>query len=563
MADDYKRDIATSFRLASTPRDIQSAFLQRDKAANTRPGLPFLQRRAGVNVTHETALTYSAFWAGVRVIAETMGTLPCGYFEVNDGTRVKLRDDPIARLLRRPNPEMTAMTLKEIVTAHCCSWGNGYLEIERDRRGTPIALWPLLPDRTRPWRDANGVLWYLYQMDGEDWPIPAKDVVHIKGLGFDGLVGYDVVSFHAMTLGVGIAAQEYTGGFFGNGAHISGALVHPEELGEKARENIRRDMERVYGGPGNAFKLLILEEGLEYKSLSVAPVAAQLIEQRKFNVTDTTRVLRLQPHKIGDMEKATFSNIEHQNIEFKQDTMTPWAVKWESELEVKLIPENLRDSREIRFNMNALARGDQKSRYEAYKIGREWGWLNANGILELEDMDPIPGAAGEMYIVPLNFQRADLLAAQTPEDDSATEPVEPQQEANNAIAPFRVIALDCAERVYKREQNIIAKAWERASGDSTSFHQLLSNQLEGQESYCADMMRGIVLSATSQFFGEDATDELADELTLKLAEMYRQRQWCRWSDAFVAGQQPDMRDRGIDLLNLIVEMLIDRRSADA
>ena len=371
---------------------------------------PFVRRtRAGVVVTPDIALTYAAIWACTRIISETLATVPWFVLKrVSPDVRERQDNNPVELLLnRKSNRETTAFDFKQTIFAHVLLWGNGYAEIDRSRSGVPRALWLMAPDRVRPGRLDDGSLAYeVQQSNGDNVILPASRVLHFRGLGFDGVEGYSVVEVGAQSMGLGMAMERYGSEFFGNGAHPGGVLEHPNQLDDETHERMRKSLLETTGA-GNWLSPLILEDGIKWQSIGLKPSDAQVIESRKFQITEVARWFRIQPHKLADLERATIANIEQQNIEFVTDTIMPWAVRFEQEVDTKLLGEPKVFSR---FKLDGLLRGDIKSRNEAHKIGREWGWLSANDIRTREDMNPIPAdQGGDVYLVPMNMQSSERL----------------------------------------------------------------------------------------------------------------------------------------------------------
>lgn len=428
---------------------------------------------AGVQVNHDIALTNTAIWAAFKVISETIGSLSVKVYKPEGDKKLQLESN-ISRLLSvAPNDEMTAQAFYEALTAHCMGWGNAYAEIERDRSGRPVALWPMLPDRTTPKR-ADGIgLYYEYKLkSGQAVNIRASDVLHIHGFGWDGTTGYDTIAYMTDPIGRALATDEHAGAFFKNGAQPIGALATKEKLSPAAIQNIKESFGNSHGSVKNFFKEVILTEGVEWKSFSISPENSQLLETRKFTIGDIARIWRIPPHMLGDLEKATFSNIEHQGIEFAKYTILPWAIRWEQELNRKVLPAG----QYCKFNMASLMRGDMQNRYNAYKIGREWGWLSADDIRALEDMDPIGGIAGAAYIVPLNYQLASDLdkpkeapapkpappaddAEEDPEDDAADD--SKGEAAGGMPENFAPLIEDLIEKAATRIYNALSNKWPR------------------------------------------------------------------------------------------------------
>jgi HK97 family phage portal protein len=361
---------------------------------------------AGVVVNEFTALNYSAVWAAVQAIAPKVAQAPLIlYKRLPNGGKERFTQSNLYRILRDEwNPEMTSMVARETLTAHMLTWGNGYAEIERDQAGRAMALWPLLPNQVEPFRDQAKRLMYRVSAPGEpDAIIPAGDMLHVPGLGFDGLVGYSVVRMARDSFALGMAAQRFGATFFGNGATFGGALTHPGELGQEGRDNLRASIESEHKGASRAHRFLILEEGMKYEKFGVDPNDAQFLETRQFEITEVARWFDLPPHKLRDLSRATFSNIEQQAIEFVVDTLMKWFIRWEQEINRKLISKLERNIQFVEHLVDGMLRGDIGTRYSAYATGRQWGWLSANDVRDKENMNPLPGEDGNIYLVPSNM----------------------------------------------------------------------------------------------------------------------------------------------------------------
>lgn len=364
-------------------------------------------RGAGMAVNVDSALAHATVWACVRIISETIATL--GWHITRDlpnGERDRVTGTPLDWLLNvQPNPEMTSFTWRELVLVHALMSGNHYSEIQRDAMGRPIWLWPLDPERCWPDRDSTGALIYrYYRQQGGIETLPARNVLHIHGLGWDGLSGYSVISVASRSLGSGIALDEHGANFFRNGAHLGLIFEHPKALSQTAWDRLQASIaERT--GPGNSFKTLIAEEGMKPAKFQMSMIDAQFLESRKFQVSEICRWFRVPPHKVADLERATFSNIEHQAIEFVQDTILPWCKRLEQEVDLKLFGVARQGNVHTRLNVDTLLRGDIKSRFEAYGQARQWGWLSVNDIRRLENSNGI-GEDGDIYLQPSNMVEA-------------------------------------------------------------------------------------------------------------------------------------------------------------
>ena len=372
-------------------------------------GLGGVASSAGVMVTATTALQSAAVFACVRLLAESVASLPLMmYRRRKDGGKERAESHPVWKLLhQQPNPELTSFEMIEALMGHLCLYGNAYAEIEW-RNGFPVALWPLRPDATTVQR-VNGALVYdtqILDVDGnyQMFRLPAYRMLHVRAFG-NGYVGYSPIRYHAATIGLELAAREYGARFFGNGARPGVVLTHPGLLDDEAAERIKSSWINMHEGLSNAHRVAVLEEGVKLDTLGVPPEEAQFLQTRRFQVSDIARIYRIPPHLIGDLERATFGNIEQQSIEFVMYTLLPWMRRWEAALGRDLLVGNERDEYLLEFLVEGLLRGDTASRYSAYAVGKQWGWLSTNDIRRFENMNPVAG--GDAYLVPLNMVPAD------------------------------------------------------------------------------------------------------------------------------------------------------------
>ena len=381
---------------------------------------------AGECVDEQKALTYSAVFACVRVIAETTSILPfIVYRRVEPRGKVRLTTHPAYRLLHdQASPEMTAMAFREAITGHVLTWGNGYAEIERDQAERPIALHLLTPDRVRPDRMGGRLVYYVRGVNGAERPaINPDDILHVAGLGYDGIVGYSPIRMSQESVGLGMAANRYGAGFFKNGSRPGGVLQHPGQIKSLERiDQLKRHWEDLHQGAGNSHKVAILEDGMTWQAMGVGNNEAQFLESRQFQVEEIARFYRMPLHKIGHLLHATFSNIEHQSIEFLTDTMLPWLTRWEQEVKRKLFPDEPDVFAE--HLVDGLLRGDTASRSTALATQFNNGALSIDEWRAIENRDPLPDGAGARYFVPLNLVPVDQLLAGKSEDqtDPAADP---------------------------------------------------------------------------------------------------------------------------------------------
>jgi len=347
----------------------------------------------------------TAVYACVRVLSETLASLPLHVYRHTDRGKEKATDHRLYSLLHdEPNPEMTSFVFRETLMGHLLLWGNAYAQIVRDGRGDVLAMYPLLPDKMTVDRSSLGELYYEYQTDTGPVILRNYEVFHIPGLGFDGLVGYSPIAMAKNAIGIAIATEEYGAKFFANGANPGGVLEHPGVLKDPKR--VRDSWNAVYQGSGNAHRIAVLEEGMKFQPIAIPPEQAQFIATRKFQLNEIARIFRIPPHMIGDLEKSSFSNIEQQSLEFVKYTLDPWVSRWEQAIQRSLFKESEKRRYFVKFNVDGLLRGDYQSRMQGYATGRQNGWLSANDIRELEDMNRIPkDQGGDLYLINGNMTK--------------------------------------------------------------------------------------------------------------------------------------------------------------
>ena len=361
---------------------------------------------SGKMVNEHTALQTTAVYACVRILAETVAGLPLHVYQYRmDGSKERFPQHPLYNLLHNePNPEMTSFVFRETLMSHLLLWGNAYAQIIRDGRGRVLGLYPLLPNKVIVNRNQHGELVYQYEKEGQTYFLRSYEVLHIPGLGFDGIIGYSPIAMAKNAVGMAIATEEYGAKFFANGANPGGVLEHPGVVKDPAR--IRESWNAVYQGSSNAHRVAVLEEGMKFQSIGIPPEQAQFLETRKFQINEIARIFRIPPHMIGDLEKSSFSNIEQQSLEFVMYTLDPWVVRWEQAIQRALFTENEKRQYFVKFNVDGLLRGDYQSRMNGYAVGRQNGWLSANDIRELENLNRIPeDLGGDLYLINGNMTK--------------------------------------------------------------------------------------------------------------------------------------------------------------
>jgi len=348
---------------------------------------------SGKTVNEKTAMQTTAVYACVRILAETIASLPLHTYRYTETGKEKASDHQIYHLLAdEPNPEMTSFVFRETLMGHLLLWGNAYAQIIRDGRGKVTALYPLMPNIMSVKRADNGEIYYVYCKEGQDYTLRSDEVLHIPGLGFDGLIGYSPIAMAKNAIGMAIATEEYGASFFANGANPGGVLEHPGIVKDPAR--VRESWNSVYQGTKNAHRVAVLEEGMKFQSIGIPPEQAQFLQTRKFQLNEIARIFRIPPHMIGDLDKSSFSNIEQQSLEFVMYTLDPWVVRWEQAIKRALFTESEKKQYFVKFNVDSLLRGDYVSRMNGYAIGVQNGFLSTNDIRKLEDMNDIPDELG-------------------------------------------------------------------------------------------------------------------------------------------------------------------------
>ena len=387
-------------------------FKSRDKPQNSTAGSAYTffmgGSTAGKHVNERSAMQMTAVYSCVRILAEAVAGLPLHLYKyTEEGGKEKAVDHPLYLLLHdEPNPEMSSFVFRETLMTHLLLWGNAYAQIIRNGKNEVVALYPLMPNKMSVDRDERGQLYYTYQRSNEEVPtmkgssviLKPSEVLHIPGLGFDGLVGYSPIAMAKNAIGMAIACEEYGAKFFANGAQPGGVLEHPGTI--KDPQRVRESWQSTFGGSGNANRIAVLEEGMKYTPIAISPEQAQFLETRKFQINEIARIFRVPPHMVGDLEKSSFSNIEQQSLEFVKYTLDPWVIRWEQSIMRSLLTPEEKKTLYVKFNLEGLLRGDYQSRMNGYAIGRQNGWMSANDIRELENLDRIPTEeGGDLYLI--------------------------------------------------------------------------------------------------------------------------------------------------------------------
>jgi len=367
---------------------------------------------SGVEVDEDTALKISAVYACVKVISETIASLPLNLLkELTNGDSEKAKQHPLYTLLKdSPNSEMTSFTFREMQMTNLLLWGNAYSLIKRNKLGQIVELYPLKSKNMKVERDAvsNNIKYTYTNNKGLTKTYSPKQILHIPAFTFDGVLGVSPITYAREAMGLALATEEFGARFFGNGARPGGVLEHPGTI--KDPDKLRESWNKVYQGTTNSHKVAVLEEGMKYHEIGMSPEDSQFLQTRSFQLTEICRIFRVPPHMIGDLSRSTFSNIEHQSIDFVVHTIRPWLVRWEQAIARSLLTDEERTIYYAKFNVDGLMRGDFATRMNGYAIARQNGWMSANEIRALEDMNKIPPEqGGDLYL--LNGNMISAVAA--------------------------------------------------------------------------------------------------------------------------------------------------------
>jgi HK97 family phage portal protein len=363
---------------------------------------------AGVKATTETSLTLSAVWRAINLLSGTIAGLPLRTYHQNaDNSRDTIMDHSAQRLLRRPNAMMTDFQFKETMQALLLLYGNAFAVIRRDTTtGFPTELIIAHPDDVYVYRQDDS-LFYIVRVFNESFTVASKDMIHLKGLSFNGLTGKSPISVMRESMGLTIAAQKFGAKFFGNGAQLNGVLEVATQLSDVAYERLRQSWDNKYSGPDNGGKTAILEGGTKYNRIGIPPEDAQFLQTRQFQIAEIARWFGVQPHLLMDLERATNNNIEKQGVEFVTFTLTPWISRWESELNRKLFTSAEFGVNYMEFNLNGLLRGDAASRAAFYQSMFAVGGLSPNEIRKFENQAAYDG--GDQRFVQAGYAPINLI----------------------------------------------------------------------------------------------------------------------------------------------------------
>lgn len=427
---------------------------------------------SGETVTESSALGVAAYFACVRVLSEDIAKLPLQLFRREGANRMREDRHPVDQLLQRMHPIAGSQSIREAMTAHACTWGNGYAEIERDASGLPIALHIIHPSRVEARRVDGEIIYRVHADSGraaDFWP---EDILHIHGLGGTGLSGYSVIRLAAESLGLTIASEKFGAAYFGNGATPGLAIEHPEKLSQAAKENLRDSWVKAHAGAGKSHRPFVLDEGMKVHPYSAPPDDAQFLETRQFQIEEVCRWFRMMPVKIGHKTATPYTNVEALSRAHVDDCLMPWAVRWEQEIQRKLLFEADRASgRYAKHNFSALLRGDAAARANFYRTMINIGAYSPNDVRAKEDEDPIDG--GSVYMVQSNMTTLEAVAQgrNLSSQKAAQDQQSGSSQRQQATATLSSVFLGAADRALSKEVRARANEQRKNSGNAKALHQ--------------------------------------------------------------------------------------------
>jgi HK97 family phage portal protein len=417
-----------------TGRSIKNLSITDPKAWNPSLwNLAGAQSLSGENVTESTALTYSAVWCAVSLISGTVSGLPLHLLRNDQRKTIKAIEKSLFSILHsQANPYMTAQVYREVTTAHILTWGNSYSEKVRDGYGNIVELWPITPNRVRMEME-QGVLIYWIRVDDQEIPLTREQILHVPGLGYDGFQGYSVVGMARKSIGLGMAMETFGSLYFGNGTHPGVVVTHPGKLDQPSHENLKGALAQAHSGLGQSHRLMLLEDGMKIEKIGIPPEESQFLESRQFQIPEIARWFNLPPHKLKDLTKSSFSNIESEQISFVTDSILPWLIRFEQNFDMQLLSDNEKKQQKLYFrhNVDGLLRGNAKDRAEYYKSMWLNGFMTQNEVREKENMDPSNSPHTDDLFVPLNMIPVTMLSGQLAKNEPKTPPPGDQNNQNS------------------------------------------------------------------------------------------------------------------------------------
>ncbi|MBD3293250.1 MAG: phage portal protein [Armatimonadia bacterium] len=444
---------------------------------------------SGVRVSHSTALTYAAVWRATRLIAGDVAKLPLYVYRREGDGKIRATGHPAYRLLRRKASEtMTARQLKMTLTANALLRGNGYAFIDRANGGQPLGLIWLDPARTWPVKE-SGRLLYVHQIDRGDYvKLMPAEVLHIKGLSYDGVEGYSVIEKARESLGMGLAAREYGSRFFSNNARPNVVIEVPGYMPDEAYNRLKQSWLEMNQGLSNAHKTAILENGAKPHQLSINARDAQLIESRQFEIREVANWFGCPPHKLGDSSRTAYNSLEQENQSYLSDCLDDWLNEIEEECYDKLLTERQkqRDTHIIEFKRQALVRADMSTRYSSYATAISNGWMTRNEARSFENMNPLDG--GDELLVPLNMGPPGQSDPGTPDPGTSPPDDDEDDEQQEAAADLGLALRGLAESTTRRMVRRLAVRANKAARAPERFDLFLETLEEDEAETLMEMV---------------------------------------------------------------------------
>lgn len=517
--------------LMETRNDAMENFLRK----------PMRSAQQDESLSELKALHSTAVFGCVRIISETVAWLPLPiYRRLANGGKQKATDYDLYNLLQtRPHPEVNAFTFRETMNSHLMLWGNAYAEIEF-KNGKPVQLNILPPDKTSPERTEQGNLFYEITLkDGEKRKLADYQVLHIVGLGFDGTKGHSPIQMAKKAVNLSLALDNFGYNFFKNGTNVGAVVTSPDALSDKAYSRLKDDLSEKYEGLGNEHRMMLLEEGMTFSKNTIPPNDAQFLESRKFQITDIARIYRVPPHMLADLERATFSNIEHQDLSFVKHTMMPYFRRWEQAINMRIIPENDQQTYFSEFLVDGLLRGDITARYTAYQTALQNGWFNRNEIRAMENHNPMEGEEGELYTVNSATIPLKQLLQEEPENDNNDIQedersfkkketrakhefrIRSARQRTKIAKSFQPVFRDAVARIVKREKADIKRQAEKDTRDAQDLLLFVEQFYDKHGEFVrkniapayASLTQAIKAAALDEVDGEDVdTNKLIDDM---------------------------------------------------
>lgn len=420
---------------------------------------------SGIKVTEASAMRLAAVWACVRTISETIAGLPFHVYQDKDGVKTRDRSHPINDLIYRvPNEYMTSFTLRDALLTNLLLYGNGYAVIERDPyTGYPTALLPV-PSQEMTVRRERGQLLYI---TGSGDILTADRVIHLLGVTYNAIVGLSPIQQQMNALGLAVAVEQFGSKFFANGASLNGVFERTGNISPEAAKAFKDEWQKFYCGVGASHGTPMLPMGVQYKSITIPPESAQFLETRKYQRADVAAIFRCMPYVVGDHEHSTFSNLEAQGRLVVMHTLAPWIIRVEQEFTRKLFRQDEQGRYSVKLNVDGIQRGDLAARQAFYANGRQWGYLSADDIRQLEDLPPLPDGAGATYLQPVNMQPAGSPpSGGGPTPDPKPTP-EPEQKPDTTAA--RSLIEDAARRLLAKEGKAVQRAAKKHAANPEAF----------------------------------------------------------------------------------------------